>query len=133
MDVDRNDDTAPVMTGHGVGKTTFCRLLRYCLGEASFGRNALVKRIRAQLPEAFVAAELHVAGESWTVARPLGRSHNSYARPGVTIERLLEDRPPPRSYHEFVESLSSVALRDFPPGITFTGNRPILWDHILAW
>lgn len=133
VDVDRNDDTAPVMTGHGVGKTTFCRLLRYCLGEASFGRNALVKRIRAQLPEAFVAAKLHVDGETWTVARPLGRSHISYAQRAVTIEQLFEDRPSPRSYHEFVESLSSVALRDFPPGITLTGNRPILWDHILAW
>ena len=98
VDVDRNDDSAPVMTGHGVGKTTFCRLLRYCLGEASFGRNALVKRIRAQLPDAIVAAEIHVAGETWAVARPLGRLHNSYAKLGVTIEQLFEDRPSPRLF-----------------------------------
>jgi len=30
-------DAAVGVIGHGSGKTTFCRLLRYCLGEETFG------------------------------------------------------------------------------------------------
>jgi hypothetical protein len=121
------------MTGHGVGKTTFCRLLRYCLGEASFGHKSLVQRIRSQMPEAFVGAEIHVAGETWAVARPLGRSHGSYAGRDVTIEQLFADRPSSRSYHEFLETVSRTTLDGFPADVTLTGDRPILWDHVLAW
>lgn len=133
VDVDRNDETAPVMTGHGVGKTTFCRLLRYCLGEASFGRKPLVQLIRAAMPDAVVGAEVFVEGERWAVLRPLGRSYLSYAKRDISLEELIADRPPSRTFHEFTERLAKVALGGFAPDVTLTGNRPLLWDHILAW
>ncbi len=53
-DTDRGDGEVPVMTGHGAGKTTFCRLLRYCLGEPSFGQKLLVQRIRSEFPKGMV-------------------------------------------------------------------------------
>ena len=133
VDVDRNDEAAPVMTGHGVGKTTFCRLIRYCMGEATFGHKSLVQRIRSTMSESIVGAEVHVQGESWAVARPLGRSHGSYAQRGVTIEQLLANRPSHRSFHEFTDALAKAALEGFPADVSLSGNRPILWDHILAW
>ena len=30
------DDSAEPITGHSAGKTSFCRLLRYCLGESTY-------------------------------------------------------------------------------------------------
>ena len=132
-DTDRGDGEASVMTGHGVGKTTFCRLLRYCLGESSFGQKLLGQRIRSEFPKGMVGAEIRVRGESWAVARPLGRTHNSYAQQGAMVEQLLSDRPSPQSYQDFLGHLSQIVLEGLPPQATLTGDKPIAWDHLLAW
>ena len=51
-DTDRGDSgSASVMTGHGVGKTTFCRLLRYCLGESTFGQKLLGQPVRCRVSQ----------------------------------------------------------------------------------
>jgi len=133
VDLERDDETAPVMTGHGVGKTTFCRLLRYCLGEATFGHKSLVQRIRTQLPSAVVGAVVHVGGVAWAVVRPLGRTHGSFAQQGTTIEQMLSEKPSPRSFQEFKDALTGMALNNGLSDRTLSGNRPILWDHVLAW
>lgn len=132
-DTDRGDDEAAVMTGHGVGKTTFCRLLRYCIGESSFGQKLLVQRIRAEFPKGMVGAEVRVCGESWAVARPLGRTHNSYAQRDITVEQLLRDRPSPQSYDDFRAHLSRTVLAGLATQATLSGEKPIIWDHLLSW
>ena len=60
------------MSGHSVGKTTFCRLLRYCLGEQHFSTESGEQRLRASLPYSWVGAELEIEGTPWAVLRPLG-------------------------------------------------------------
>jgi hypothetical protein len=132
-DTDRGDGESPVMTGHGVGKTTFCRLLRYCLGESSFGQKLLGQRIRSEFPKGMVGAEIRVRGESWAVARPLGRTHNSYAQQGATVEQVLSDRPSPQTYQDFLGHLNRSVLDGLPPQATLSGDKPIIWDHLLAW
>ncbi|RDE05962.1 hypothetical protein DVW87_12330 [Sphingomonas aracearum] len=37
--------------GHGGGKTSFCRLVRYCLGEESFGTETQRQRIASAMPD----------------------------------------------------------------------------------
>ena len=37
-------------SGHGAGKTLFCRLLRYCLGEDTFANDDLRRSVAEQLP-----------------------------------------------------------------------------------
>src|ERR1700739_3162553 len=54
--------------GHGGGKTTFCRLLRYCLGEESFAPEGQRREIRSQFPEGSVAAEVLLNGVPWAVS-----------------------------------------------------------------
>jgi len=54
----------------GAGKTTFCRLLRYCLGEDSFGTEADERAIRRKLSRGFVGAEIVINSKIWAVIRP---------------------------------------------------------------
>src|SRR4051812_21818732 len=50
-EIDDGDDGRATAAGHGAGKTTFCRLLRYCLGEGSFGKAKSIERIRTHFPD----------------------------------------------------------------------------------
>ena len=63
--------------GHGVGKTTLCRLIRYCLGEPGFGQAHAVKEIQFTFPDGCVAAEVQIDGRRWAVI-PGGKVHGLY-------------------------------------------------------
>ena len=67
---DSESRDAPI--GHGSGKTTFCRLLRFCLGEDSFAPDELRHRIGEKFPKGYVGAEILLEGEVWLVLRSLG-------------------------------------------------------------
>lgn len=61
------------MSGHATGKTTFCRLLRYVLGEGNYGNDALRDGVRQKFKnDGWVVAEVHIHGTPWVVCRPLG-------------------------------------------------------------
>jgi hypothetical protein len=118
--------------GHGVGKTTFCRLVRYCLGEKHFARPGTRERIRWTFPNGYVGADIHIDGQRWSIARPFGASRMSYAQPDTTIEALLDSRPQ-GTYDGFRQQLQNVTLRELLVGATVGTNEPIQWDHLLAW
>ncbi len=60
-------DAADGVIGHGSGKTMFCRLLRYCLGEARFADEDQRDRIAQAFPDGAVGAEVVLDGEAWAV------------------------------------------------------------------
>ena len=128
------DDDPAEITGHSAGKTTFCRLLRYCLGEKTYGAKNNMELIEKALPEGYVSAELYVRGKKWAVLRPIGKGRNSYIKPDATIEELLQDRTRPAYQHTYVNELGLERLLDEMEtgGIVRTGE-PIEWEHILAW
>lgn len=120
------------VTGHTAGKTTFCRFLRYLLGEDSFGDEAARARIRRGLPEGWVLGEIFVDGQLWSVARPLGLGRRSYTVRGMILESLL-DQEHRLDFAEFQAAVSEtivprLAVHSFP-------SRPagIDWNHILPW
>jgi hypothetical protein len=57
------------LTGHGAGKTTFCRMLRYVLDDATFGtkdfREAFGDPDRGGFRNGWALGEVIVAGEQW--------------------------------------------------------------------
>lgn len=116
--------------GHGVGKTTFCRLLRYCLGETSFGQAHVVSEIRHTFPTAHVAAEIRVADKTWCVLRPLSDA-KSFAQEGSTIEELIQEKPK-NSYPTFTANLAQVCLSGIRTDSILSGGGTLLWDHVLA-
>ncbi len=129
-----DDDTTIEISGHSAGKTTFCRFLRYLLGETTFGTKANSDLIRKTLPEGHVAAEIHVRGKLYAVRRPIGTGRLSYFKEDSTIEQLLAEPPTGVSQADYVTKLG---LGDFGNGmatqtIARTGEL-IEWEHILAW
>lgn len=74
--------------GHGSGKTLFCRLLRYCLGEDRFATEDQRDRIGHALPEGLVGAEVVVDGQVWAVLRPLGSRRRHVAVAGGDLDDI---------------------------------------------
>lgn len=63
--------------GHSVGKTSLCRVLRYGLGEGRFATKQQEEAVRQEFPDGWMALELFIDGEPWSVARPLNRMTGS--------------------------------------------------------
>ena len=126
-----NSTLAPAESaGHGVGKTTFCLMLRSLLGD----EGKAVKHMREQLAGTFmnggVAAELHVHGQQFAVFRPFGEP--GWAGENTRIEDLFE-RPRELSFAEFVDAcearlLGAMSIRNIPG----TGQA-IEWPSVLCW
>lgn len=116
-------------SGHGVGKTSLCRLIRYCLGEPHFGRRRVVAAIRQDLPAGWVGAELSVGGKSWAVLRPFAVGPWSRAARDTSVEDLALQRQQVVPYSEFEAALSSALMANMPrkgqivPGITLTHSH----------
>lgn len=129
-----DDIPSAEITGHSAGKTTFCRFLRYVLGEKTFGTRANMELIQTSLPNGYVAAELHVQGEKWAVLRPIGKGRNSYVKADTSVEELILDRSRPAYLETYAQEIGLEKLLDGleAGGIVRTGET-IHWEHLLAW
>jgi len=128
-----DESSEPNITGHSAGKTTFCRLFRYVLGERTFGSKAAIELIREAFPEGYIAAELHVLGRKWAVRRPF-ISGRSFIKEDATIEDLLQSRGQPVSQEPYPIEIGLESLLDkLETGQIVQTGEPIQWSHILAW
>ncbi|MBV10922.1 hypothetical protein [Rubinisphaera sp.] len=118
--------------GHGVGKTTLCRFIRYCLGEPGFGQAHAVKEIQHTFPEGCVAAEVQIDGQRWAVQRPFNKARADWAMPDATIKELIEAHPTRDSFQQYLNCLSTVCLSDLRSEGVLTGGESINWMHLLA-
>lgn len=130
-------DPAARGRGHDVGKTSFCRLIRYLLGEEPFGREGLRQAIAAKdsLSRAWVLGEIRLDGKPWAVARPLYGGAHPFAMEGANLDQLFaapaKDRRPHEEFVKAVERrvVGSFAVRTFDDA----GQKPIQWLHVLQW
>lgn len=128
------DAAHPVtLSGHSVGKTTLCRLIRYCLGEGTYGNKGAMSRIENAFPEGWVAMELTLGGEAWAVRRPIGKSGNSMAAPGLTIEALFALEPKDNKYAAYTKRLKSATMDRLAAAHPPNSQKPYEWRHLLAW
>jgi hypothetical protein len=120
-----------VAMGHGGGKTTLCRLIRYCLGEDSFASDLQRRRIADKLPKGWVGAEVLVGGCLWSVVRPLGFRKKDIVAENVTLEEAAN--APATGIDAFREAITSAVLGDaaqfMPPAV----GQSHAWEAALAW
>lgn len=129
-----NEDASAEINGHSAGKTTFCRFLRYVLGEKTYGTKSNMDLIRKALPGAYVGAEMFVRQKLWAVIRPIGTGRNSYVLPDSTIEELLKNRNHAAYQDDYPQKIGLDALlNDFQTGTVVRTDETIEWGHILAW
>ncbi len=128
------DDAHPVtLSGHSVGKTALCRLIRYCLGENTFGNPGAMSRIKNAYPEGWVGMELTVDGQPWAVLKPIGQSGNSRAAEDATAESLSALDRKDNQYGEFMKYLSGAMMSGLAANTPPNSDKPYVWKHLLAW
>ena len=80
---------API--GHGSGKTTFCRFLRYCLGEDSFAPEGQRTAIWNNFPEGHVGAEVLLDGKLWIILRALSALQESIEKRRTEMQLQIKE------------------------------------------
>lgn len=129
-----DDNPASEISGHSAGKTTFCRFLRYVLGERTFGTPVATDLIRKAIPEGYVAGEIHVRGTKWAVRRPFGGGRMTYVMQNATIEEMLEGRSEAVSQDDYPRTLGIEGILDaLETGTIVRTDETIHWGHVLAW
>jgi hypothetical protein len=119
--------------GHGAGKTMFCRLLRYCLGEDSFAPEGQRHRMSDKLPNGSVGAEVLLDGQPWVVVRALGPRRHDVVIKGGSLEEASQAGASATGIAPLRDSIVSAVLQGagklFPPTI----GEPAVWEATLAW
>lgn len=118
--------------GHGVGKTTLCRLVRYCLGEPTYGQSHAAREILNTFPDGHAAAEVCIQGRRWAVLRPFNKTRADRAQADATIIELLANPPLKESFRDYQSQLASTCLSGLRTDGVLTGGASIDWLHLLA-
>ncbi len=119
--------------GHGSGKTLFCRLLRYCLGEDRFAPDDQRYGIAQAFPEGMVGAEVVVDGTEWAVLRPIGTGRQHFAIPGVGLDQVLAGSFAPTGIEPFLQAVETSILSADVVAL-IPGDHPLhAWQVALAW
>lgn len=121
------------LSGHSVGKTTLCRLIRYCLGESTYGNLGAMSRIKNAFPAGWVGMELTVDGQAWAVLKPIGQSGNSRAAESASVESLFDLDRTGNRFVEFSRYLSANMMSGLQASTPPNSDKPYEWKHLLAW
>jgi len=131
------DGSAALIAGHSAGKTSFCRLLRYCLGESTYATKDNKARLAKCFKHGYVGAELMIDGRQYAVLRPIGDGSSSYYSSELSLDDMVKvpgsgDRV---FQHNYAEKLGLRMLLEeslASSSVLKTGEE-IKYEHILAW
>src|SRR5690606_33841469 len=118
--------------GHGAGKTLFCTLLRYCLGEDSFAPESQRNRIRDAFKDGYVGAEVVLHGTIWAILRPIGIRLKHFAVPGGNLEQLLDDNAAATTMQPFIDALQNSLITPDVVGMIPDHRPGAAWQSALA-
>ena len=116
--------------GHGVGKTSFCRLIRYCLGEDSFATKEFKERVLVELPAAYVVAMVWIKGKQWTVARPLDARKKKFIVQKGDFVTIFSDKNQ-LDWKAYQQAIEQAVVPD-QLMLPVSGNE-VSWGHVLSW
>ncbi len=122
-------------SGHAVGKTLFCRFLRYALGETQFGSPEEQGSIRAKFPDPFILAEIVIKGQSWLVKRPL-EPVGGHACSQASLAQYDDNefKINWNHFNEFLSYLNNICLEDLNGETQLDGfSEQLSWQQILPW
>lgn len=133
-----------LLGGHSVGKTLFCKLLRFGLGEESYDDEAFMRRVEKQLPGAYLGMEVVVGGSVWSVLRPLCREYkpkgkrdlrrrSDGALKGGTVEQAGAELLDPAAFEAYLKALEDLKDKCLSKGFSPGDPRPFRWPELLQW
>lgn len=119
--------------GHGGGKSMFCRLIRYCLGEDHFATDEQRNRVALAFPEGLVGAEVMVDGIRWAILRPIGTGRKHFAIREGNLDDIKIDELTANGTTLFLQAIENSIL-SLDVAALVPGERPLhAWLVALAW
>lgn len=119
--------------GHGSGKTLFCRLIRYCLGEGRFATEPQRDRIGSAFLNGIVGAEVMLDGTCWAILRPLGARRRHMAVANGDLDEIAAGEGTSTGLEPFIEAVDqSIITTALAELVRPQSNGPI-WPIALAW
>jgi len=119
--------------GHGSGKTLFCRLLRYCLGEHRFADETQRNRISVAFTDGIVGAEVMLDGVCWAVVRPLGRRHRHVAIANGNLDAIAAGEGPTTTIDPLIEAIEQAIVTPDVASLARLQPGQKAWPVVLAW
>lgn len=126
-------ETKDAPMGHGGGKTTFCRLLRYCLGEDSFAPESQRRGIRSKFPVGFVGAEILLDGREWAVLRALGERRRDVVIENGSLDDSLREGISATGIEPLREAITNSIISDAVKLMPSSLGQSEAWEAALAW
>lgn len=122
------------LAGHGAGKTTFCRLIRYVLGEEPAGSKGFREGFRARFENGWVLAEVHVAGQRWLVGRSLsGSGYNPFAKLNGTLGDTFPDSPSRFGFKEYEAAIDAAVFGGMKFRTLAESQKTLDWARLMPW
>ncbi|MFG1228843.1 chromosome segregation protein SMC [Xanthobacter wiegelii] len=119
--------------GHGSGKTLFCRLIRYCLGEDRFATEPQRDRIGTAFLNGIVGAEVMLDGVCWAIVRPLGVRRRHMAVPNGNLDEIAAGEGASTGLESFIEAVDQNIITDELAGLVRPRADGPIWPIALAW
>ena len=120
--------------GHGSGKTLFCRLLRYCLGEDRYAAEDQRERVSVAFLNGIVGAEVMLDGVCWAILRPLGVRRRHMAVAGGNLDEIASGEGTSTGLEPFLDAVeSSILTTGLAALISGQRSDRRSWPIALAW
>ncbi|HEX7260782.1 MAG TPA: hypothetical protein VF258_03120, partial [Luteolibacter sp.] len=120
------------LSGHASGKTLFCRVLRFLLGESNYGPKTLKDAVEVTFEhELWAVAEVFVDKQLWLVARPLAGTSRRFACKDVTIDEFLSGEVTHGDYAHFITAVEAAACGAVLEEAE--GGEQFGWRYLLPW
>lgn len=135
--------------GHGSGKTLFCRLLRFCLGEDRFAPEGQRTTIGSAFPNGVVGAEVILDGVCWAIARSLGVRRRHVAVSNGVLDEIAGGEGASTGLQPFLDAVEKAILTDEAATLIpdlqptqrswlvalawLTRDQECRFDHVLDW
>ena len=130
---DRQSDEVLGALGHCSGKTLFCRLIRYCLGEEHFAPKAQEENVALAFKHGLVGAEVVLDGTVWAIVREIGMAKRNVAVPGGDLDALAVGAEADTGVEAFLEAVEAAVLSKDIVEIMPVEQARKAWLVALAW
>ncbi len=120
--------------GHGVGKSTFCMMLRAVLGDEGAAVETMCRHLADHYGSGGIAAEVVAGTERFAVFRSFGSK--SFAARNATVERLLagDVEADALDFSSYVVALGEQAcLQHMPARALPVSGQAVEWAHVVCW
>jgi len=121
-------------SGHAAGKTLFCRMIRYLLGERHLGNEVVQEKVASNFPDGWVLGTVFIDEVPWLVGRPFEGKRGQFSIEGMTVDEFLQNPDAEqREFEAFETALNDRVMRDLKVREFPDRAGELKFQHLLPW